>query len=105
MSSLDTLPDSRGPVPDTPSRPGPVPTPPAAADQTPGPGGQVLRRITRTGIRVLTTGDVIRALSQPTVHTALLYGAPALLVIGLLISIWRKTPVPAAHAADRNRGA
>jgi signal peptidase len=34
--------------------------------------------------------DAIRALSEPTVRTALLYGAPALLVIGLLTSIWRK---------------
>jgi signal peptidase len=46
-------------------------------------------------------GDAIRALSEPMVRTVLLYGAPALLVITLLTSIWRKTPGP----ADRKCGA
>lgn len=49
-------------------------------------------------------GDAIRALSEPTVRTILLYGAPALLVIALLTSIWRKTPSQAAAPMDRNRG-
>jgi signal peptidase I len=47
-------------------------------------------------------GDAIRALSQPTVRTALLYGAPALLVITLLTSIWRKTPGPSADPRTGN---
>jgi signal peptidase len=35
-------------------------------------------------------GDAIRALREPPVRTALTYGAPALLVAGLLAAIWRK---------------
>lgn len=45
-------------------------------------------------------GDAIRALSNPTVRSVLLYGAPALLVIALLTSIWHKTPGPTAAPAD-----
>ncbi|HAP90058.1 MAG TPA: signal peptidase I [Arthrobacter bacterium] len=57
-----------------------------------------------TAVVIPHLGDAIRALSEPTVRTALLYGAPALLVIALLTSIWRKTPGPAAAPAARNRG-
>jgi signal peptidase len=49
-------------------------------------------------------GEAIRALREPTVRTVLLYGAPALLVIALLTSIWRETPGPAQAPADLNRG-
>jgi len=38
-------------------------------------------------------GDGIRALRNPGVRTVLLYGAPAVIVTALLISIWRK-PAP-----------
>jgi signal peptidase I len=37
-------------------------------------------------------GQAIRALRQPVVQNSLIYGAPAVLVIGLLSSIWRKNP-------------
>jgi signal peptidase len=37
-------------------------------------------------------GDAIRAIRQPLVLNALMYGAPAVLVIGMLAGIWRKTP-------------
>ena len=37
-------------------------------------------------------GDGIRALREPPVRTVLMYGAPALLVAGLLSAIWRKKP-------------
>jgi signal peptidase len=37
-------------------------------------------------------GNAIRALREPPVRTALLYGAPTLLVIGVLSAIWRRTP-------------
>ncbi len=57
-----------------------------------------------TAVVIPHLGDAIRALSEPTVRTALLYGAPALLVIALLTSIWRKTPGPATAPAARNRG-
>ncbi|MDQ6755033.1 MAG: signal peptidase I [Actinomycetota bacterium] len=42
-------------------------------------------------------GSVIRALRQPFVMAALMYGAPAILVVGLLVSIWRRSP-EAKHA-------
>jgi signal peptidase len=44
-------------------------------------------------------GTIIRTLRQPMVLKTLLYGAPAVLVVGLLVTIWRKEPVPIA--ADR----
>lgn len=37
-------------------------------------------------------GNAIRALREPPVRTALIYGAPALLVVGLLSAIWRRKP-------------
>jgi signal peptidase len=48
MSILDTIPSRRGPVPGTPAVP-------ATAEQTPVPGRRILRRITATGARILTT--------------------------------------------------
>ena len=39
-------------------------------------------------------GNAIRALRQPLVLNTLVYGAPAVLVMGLLASIWRKDPHP-----------
>lgn len=41
-------------------------------------------------------GQVIRTLRQPVVLNTFMYGAPAVLVIGLLASIWRKNPEPTA---------
>jgi signal peptidase len=37
-------------------------------------------------------GNLIRLLREPVVMSILMYGAPAVLVTGLLISIWRRTP-------------
>lgn len=41
-------------------------------------------------------GHVIRALRQPEVLNALTYGAPAILVLGVLRSIWRRGPETAS---------
>lgn len=41
-------------------------------------------------------GQAIRTLRQPVVLNTLMYGAPAVLVITLLASIWRKDPEPPA---------
>ena len=48
-----------------------------------------------TGGVVPYLGDGIRALRQPLVQSVLLYGAPALLVVVLLTSIWGKPAVQA----------
>lgn len=45
-------------------------------------------------LTVPVVGQAIRALRQPVVLNTLMYGAPAVLVIGLLASIWRKDPDP-----------
>jgi len=45
-------------------------------------------------------GDGIRALRQPLVQSVLLYGAPALLVVVLLTSIWKKPAKPAIPDND-----
>ena len=45
-------------------------------------------------------GDGIRALRQPLVQSVLLYGAPALLVVVLLTSIWGKPAEPAMPDND-----
>jgi len=37
-------------------------------------------------------GNLIRLLREPVVMSILMYGAPGVLVTGLLISIWRRTP-------------
>ena len=42
-------------------------------------------------------GQAIRTLRQPLVLNALMYGAPAILVLGLLASIWRKEPETSAE--------
>jgi signal peptidase len=42
-------------------------------------------------------GQAIRTLRQPVVLNTILYGAPAVLVLGLLASIWRKDPEAAPH--------
>lgn len=43
-------------------------------------------------------GQAIRTMRQPVILNTLMYGAPAVLVLGLLASIWRKDPASAAHA-------
>lgn len=45
-------------------------------------------------------GDGIRAFRQPLVQSVLLYGAPALLVVVLLTSIWKKPAKPAMPDND-----
>ncbi|MDQ0689931.1 signal peptidase I [Arthrobacter sp. W4I7] len=42
-------------------------------------------------------GQAIRALRQPVVLNTLMYGAPAVLLIGLLASIWRRDPEPESN--------
>jgi signal peptidase I len=50
-------------------------------------------------------GALIRTLRQPIVLHVLMYGAPAVLVAGLLASIWRREPVSApAGSQDTTRG-
>lgn len=51
--------------------------------------------VDRHVLTVPYVGQVIRTLRQPVVLHTLMYGAPAVLVIGLLASIWRKDPEPA----------
>jgi signal peptidase len=51
--------------------------------------------IDRHVLTVPYVGQAIRALREPVVLNTLIYGAPAVLVIGLLASIWRKNPEPA----------
>lgn len=41
-------------------------------------------------------GNAIRALREPIVLNVLMYGAPAILVIGMLASIWSKDPAKAS---------
>ncbi|MBT2534290.1 signal peptidase I [Arthrobacter sp. ISL-48] len=52
--------------------------------------------VDRHVLTVPYVGQAIRALREPVVRNTLMYGAPAVLVIGLLASIWRKDPEPAA---------
>ncbi|WP_426987523.1 signal peptidase I [Pseudarthrobacter sp. Y6] len=51
--------------------------------------------VDRHVLTVPYVGQVIRTLRQPVVLNTLMYGAPAVLVIGLLTTIWRKDPEPA----------
>ena len=51
--------------------------------------------IDRHVLTVPYVGQAIRSLREPVVLNTLVYGAPAVLVIGLLASIWRKNPEPA----------
>ena len=53
--------------------------------------------VDRHVLTVPYVGQAIRTLREPMVLNTLMYGAPAVLVIGLLASIWRKDPDPAAH--------
>jgi signal peptidase len=43
-------------------------------------------------LTVPSVGQAIRMLREPVVLNTLMYGAPAVLVIGLLASIWRRNP-------------
>ena len=52
--------------------------------------------VDRHVLTVPYVGQAIRVLRQPAVQNTLMYGAPAVLVIVLLSSIWRKDPEPAA---------
>lgn len=45
-------------------------------------------------------GTAIRALREPVVMNILMYGAPAILVIGMLASIWKKDPAGATPGPD-----
>jgi signal peptidase len=49
-------------------------------------------------------GHVIRALRTPAVLNALMYGAPSILVLGMLASIWRKNPEQAATGKTTETG-
>jgi signal peptidase len=53
--------------------------------------------VDRLVLTVPYVGQAIRTLREPMVLNTLIYGAPAVLVIGLLASIWRRDPDPAAH--------
>lgn len=48
--------------------------------------------VDRHVLTVPYVGQAIRTLRQPVLLNTLMYGAPAVLVIGLLASIWRKSP-------------
>ncbi|WP_240719941.1 signal peptidase I [Pseudarthrobacter sp. NamB4] len=48
-------------------------------------------------------GTVIRTLRQPLLMNTLMYGAPAVLVVGTLFSIWRRDPEAAVEAATEER--
>ncbi|WP_104061741.1 signal peptidase I [Arthrobacter sp. 4R501] len=52
--------------------------------------------VDRHVLTVPSVGQAIRTLRQPVVLNTMMYGAPAVLVIGLLASIWRRDPEPAA---------
>lgn len=48
--------------------------------------------VDRHVLTVPYVGQAIRVLRQPAILNAFMYGAPAVLVAGLLASIWRKSP-------------
>jgi signal peptidase len=52
--------------------------------------------VDRHALTVPYVGTAIRALREPIVLNILMYGAPAVLVIGMLASIWGKKPEPEA---------
>jgi len=54
--------------------------------------------VDRHVLTVPSVGQAIRNLRQPLVLNTLMYGASAVLVIGLLASIWRKDPEPSQNA-------
>ena len=49
-------------------------------------------------------GNAIRTLREPIVLNTLMYGAPAILVIGMLASIWTKDPIPTTDAVTNAQG-
>ena len=49
-------------------------------------------------------GNAIRALREPIVMNTLMYGAPAILVIGMLASIWTKEPTPPSQPPEGAAG-
>jgi signal peptidase len=53
--------------------------------------------VDRLVLTVPYVGQAIRTLREPVVLNTLMYGAPAVLVIGLLASIWRKDPDSGAN--------
>ena len=55
--------------------------------------------IDRHVLTIPYVGNAIRALREPVVLNTLMYGAPAVLVIMLLASIWGKKPEPEATPA------
>lgn len=48
--------------------------------------------VDRHTLTVPYVGTAIRALREPIVLNILMYGAPAILVVGMLVSIWAKNP-------------
>jgi HPt (histidine-containing phosphotransfer) domain-containing protein len=64
------------------------------------PGGQADREV----FTVPYLGNAIRVLRDPLVLKILMYGAPTVLVIMLLSSIWRKKPEGDHAAVDNNAG-
>jgi signal peptidase len=50
-------------------------------------------------------GTAIRALREPIVHTLLAIALPALLVVGLLVTIWKPSPAAANNGAEGNESA
>lgn len=61
------------------------------------------RTVDRHVATVPYLGTVIRTLRQPLVMNTLMYGAPAVLVIGMLFSIWRKDPETPVEATRSGR--
>lgn len=59
-------------------------------------GGQVDRQV----FTVPYLGNAIRALRDPAVLKVLMYGAPAALVVMVLVSIWRKKPASGNSSED-----
>jgi signal peptidase len=61
-------------------------------------------KVDRHVLTVPYLGTAIRALRDPLVLNILMYGAPAVLVAGLLASIWRKSPeTPEEPATTESR--
>jgi signal peptidase I len=56
--------------------------------------------VDRHVVTVPYVGTAIRTLREPVVLNILMYGAPAVLVISMLASIWRKSPEPEESAAE-----
>jgi signal peptidase len=54
--------------------------------------------VDRHVLTVPYVGQIIRAIRQPVILNTLMYGAPAVLVVAMLVGIWRRQPGPAAPA-------